>query len=148
MSPSDHEVIVDWYAHNGEFWWNETCAMVLEVFGLPGQRFVYSPTEDFMTFCFKSKKEPAMADDVVKTSEQKKEDWMNSKWRPMIGWMYMAVCIVVFVIVAPLLFLILPKKSDGVWINCELSEISPDFTNEMREACRQLRATNNLQKPK
>ena len=59
-----------------------------------------------------------------------------------------AVCIVVFVIVAPLLFLILPKKSDGVWINCELSEISPDFTNEMREACRQVRASNNLQKPK
>ena len=59
-----------------------------------------------------------------------------------------AVCIVVFVIVEPLLFLILPKKSDGVWINCELSEISPDFTNEMREACRQLRASNNLIKPK
>jgi hypothetical protein len=59
-----------------------------------------------------------------------------------------AVCIVVFVLVVPLLFLILPKKSDGVWINCELSEISPDFTNEMREACRQVRASNNLQKPK
>jgi hypothetical protein len=26
------------------------------------------------------------------TSEQKKEDWMNSKWRPMMGWMYMLVC--------------------------------------------------------
>jgi len=26
------------------------------------------------------------------TSEQKKEDWMNSKWRPMMGWMYMVVC--------------------------------------------------------
>ena len=25
-------------------------------------------------------------------SEQKKEDWMNSKWRPMMGWMYMVVC--------------------------------------------------------
>ena len=59
-----------------------------------------------------------------------------------------AVGVVVFLIVVPLLFLTLPKKSDGVWINCELSEISPDFTNEMREACRQLRATNNLQKPK
>ena len=57
MSPSDHEVIVDWHAPNGEFWWNETCAMVVEVFGLPGQRFVYTPTEDFMTFCFKSKKD-------------------------------------------------------------------------------------------
>jgi len=26
------------------------------------------------------------------TSEAKKEDWMNSKWRPMMGWMYMLVC--------------------------------------------------------
>jgi len=25
-------------------------------------------------------------------SEQKKEDWMNSKWRPMMGWMYMVIC--------------------------------------------------------
>ena len=59
-----------------------------------------------------------------------------------------AVVIIAVLIAIPILFLILPKKSDGVWINCELSEISPDFTNEMREACRQLRATNNLQKPK
>ena len=58
------------------------------------------------------------------------------------------VVVIVFLIVIPLMFLTLPKKSDGVWINCGISEISPDFTNEMREACRQLRATNNLQKPK
>jgi hypothetical protein len=58
------------------------------------------------------------------------------------------VVIIAFVIALPILFLTLPKKSDGVWINCDISEISPDFTNEMREACRQLRATNNLQKPK
>jgi hypothetical protein len=25
-------------------------------------------------------------------SEKKKEDWMNAKWRPMMGWMYMVVC--------------------------------------------------------
>jgi hypothetical protein len=31
------------------------------------------------------------------TSEQKKEDWMNSKWRPMMGWMYMLVCTMDFV---------------------------------------------------
>jgi hypothetical protein len=29
---------------------------------------------------------------VLSASEQKKEDWMNSKWRPMMGWMYMVVC--------------------------------------------------------
>ena len=31
-------------------------------------------------------------------SEKKKEDWMNSKWRPMMGWMYMVVCTADFVI--------------------------------------------------
>ena len=29
---------------------------------------------------------------VLSASEKKKEDWMNSKWRPMMGWMYMLVC--------------------------------------------------------
>ena len=33
-----------------------------------------------------------MAEEVKSASEQQKEDWMNSKWRPMMGWMYMAVC--------------------------------------------------------
>jgi len=28
----------------------------------------------------------------------KKEDWMTSKWRPMMGWMYMTVCIFDFII--------------------------------------------------
>ena len=31
-------------------------------------------------------------------AEKKKEDWMNSKWRPMMGWMYMVVCIADFVL--------------------------------------------------
>lgn len=59
-----------------------------------------------------------------------------------------AVGVIVFLLVVPLLFLTLPKKSDGVWINCDISEISPDFTTKMREACRQVRANSNLQKPK
>ena len=33
----------------------------------------------------------------ISTSEQKKEDWMNNKWRPMMGWMYMLVCTMDFV---------------------------------------------------
>jgi len=33
-----------------------------------------------------------MSEAVKSESEQKKEDWMNSKWRPMMGWMYMIVC--------------------------------------------------------
>jgi hypothetical protein len=33
-----------------------------------------------------------MSEQVTSESEKKKEDWMNSKWRPMMGWMYMLVC--------------------------------------------------------
>ena len=35
---------------------------------------------------------------VLSASETKKEDWMNSKWRPMMGWMYMVVCTCDFVV--------------------------------------------------
>jgi hypothetical protein len=61
------------------------------------------------------------------------------------------VAIIAFVIALPILFLTLPKKGDVIRIDCTWSEISPDFSNEMREACRQARANNNqkdLQKPK
>jgi hypothetical protein len=37
------------------------------------------------------------------SSEKKKEDWMNSKWRPMMGWMYMMICLFDFMI-APVLW--------------------------------------------
>ena len=39
-----------------------------------------------------------MSEEVKSASEQKKEDWMNSKWRPMMGWLYMATCTFDFVI--------------------------------------------------
>ena len=47
-----------------------------------------------------------MAEEVKSASETKKEDWMNSKWRPMMGWMYMLVCtmdMVIFTILWSLL---------------------------------------------
>jgi len=48
----------------------------------------------------------------VSESEKKKEDWMNSKWRPMMGWMYMVVCSFDFVI-APILWSLLQSLSHG-----------------------------------
>ena len=36
--------------------------------------------------------------DKLSASEKKKEDWMNAKWRPMMGWMYMVVCTMDFVL--------------------------------------------------
>ena len=49
---------------------------------------------------------------VLSASETKKEDWMNSKWRPMMGWMYMVVCGFDFVI-APILWSLLQSLSQG-----------------------------------
>ena len=39
-----------------------------------------------------------MSEEVKSASESKKEDWMNSKWRPMMGWMYMLVCMMDMVV--------------------------------------------------
>jgi hypothetical protein len=55
-----------------------------------------------------------MAEDVAEmsASEKKKEDWMNSKWRPMMGWMYMGVCIFDFVL-APILWSLIQAMFHG-----------------------------------
>ena len=42
----------------------------------------------------------------------KKEDWMNAKWRPMMGWMYMLVCTMDFV-VFPILWGLLQTMGGG-----------------------------------
>ena len=39
-----------------------------------------------------------MSEEIKSESEKKKEDWMNAKWRPMMGWMYMVVCMMDMVI--------------------------------------------------
>ena len=49
------------------------------------------------------------------------------------------ITVVAAVVLLILVFLI--PRPTGVWINCGISEISPDFTTEMRLACRNLRAT-------
>ena len=59
-----------------------------------------------------------------------------------------SVIVIAFFITIPIIFLSLPKKGDVIRIDCTWSEISPDFTPAMREACRQVRAENILQKPK
>jgi hypothetical protein len=48
----------------------------------------------------------------ISASEKKKEDWMNSKWRPMMGWMYMVVCFMDFV-GFPILWSLLQSLSHG-----------------------------------
>lgn len=53
-----------------------------------------------------------MSNEVKSASELKKEDWMNSKWRPMMGWMYMLVCTMDMVIF-PILWSLLQSLNHG-----------------------------------
>ena len=56
--------------------------------------------------------EEAETESKMSASEKKKEDWMNSKWRPMMGWMYMGVCSFDFVL-APVMWSLLQSLSHG-----------------------------------
>lgn len=38
--------------------------------------------------------------------DKKKEDWMNAKWRPMMGWIYMGTCVTDFILF-PILWAVL-----------------------------------------
>jgi hypothetical protein len=59
-----------------------------------------------------------MAKQVKSASEQTKEDWMNAKWRPMMGWTYMVTCIFDFIL-GPILYNLLqyynPGQAVGMW---------------------------------
>ena len=41
-------------------WWNETCANILEHFGLPGDRYITEITADHMHFDFNDDKDALM----------------------------------------------------------------------------------------
>lgn len=53
-----------------------------------------------------------MSEAVKSVSAKKQEDWMNSKWRPAMGWMYMLVCISDFVLF-PVLWSLIQVIGDG-----------------------------------
>jgi hypothetical protein len=52
------------------------------------------------------------AEEIKSESAKKNEDWMNSKWRPAMGWMYMLVCTMDFVIF-PILWSLVQVLGDG-----------------------------------
>lgn len=51
-----HCVQVDWN-NQSNLWWHETCAMVLQVFGLPGSRYTCKHHTEYMIFEFASDKD-------------------------------------------------------------------------------------------
>lgn len=38
-------------------WWNELCARIIELFGLPGNKYTTEVCSDFMSFKFKNEKD-------------------------------------------------------------------------------------------
>ena len=49
---------------------------------------------------------------MTTASKQAKEDWMNKKWRPAMGWMYMSVCLFDFMF-APIMWSIIQAYFKG-----------------------------------
>ena len=62
MTEFKYPVKINWTTEQGTIWWNECCAMVLEVFGLPGHRFIYKPHLDYMVFEFKNEKDQKLCE--------------------------------------------------------------------------------------
>lgn len=54
---NDFEVVVHWHYGQSGLWWNETCILVMEVFGLPGDKYTYHPTIEHMIFLFNDEKD-------------------------------------------------------------------------------------------
>lgn len=52
----ENKVTVYW-ENQSTVWWNQICADIMEVFGLPGGRYVSVPTEDYMEFTFNNPKD-------------------------------------------------------------------------------------------
>ncbi len=50
--------------------------------------------------------------EVLVKHDKESEDWINKKWRPAMGWMYMAVCVFDFILF-PIAWSILQSVSHG-----------------------------------
>lgn len=50
------------------------------------------------------------------------------------------IVVVAFFIAIPVLFLLLPVKQEGVWVDCSMAEFHPDYPPKVKEECRKLRS--------
>lgn len=50
------EIFVPW-ANQSNNWWNETCAQIVDHFGLPGEKYTTEVNENYMKFFFKDERD-------------------------------------------------------------------------------------------
>ena len=55
------EIRVNWMNGDTVVLWTEKCATILEAFGLPGDKYFTSVTEDYMIFSFVDAEDAVMA---------------------------------------------------------------------------------------
>ena len=55
------EIKVNWQEGDTETLWTEKCIKVIEAFGLPGNKYFTSVTEDYMLFSFIEPEDALMA---------------------------------------------------------------------------------------
>jgi hypothetical protein len=59
--PDWHMVRLKWEkGKDTDYYWTEACAWAMEQFGLPGDRYVTSPTTDYMDFLFEHKEDAVL----------------------------------------------------------------------------------------
>jgi hypothetical protein len=58
------EIRVPWESQSN-VWWNETCANIIEHFGLPGDKYTTEISADEMKFFFKDDREALMCKILV-----------------------------------------------------------------------------------
>ena len=58
--PAGTRVRIPWETNSKYFKWNETCALAVEQFGLPGNRYFTHATEDYMDFYFFDERDAIM----------------------------------------------------------------------------------------
>lgn len=63
----DHKILVPW-KDQSNVWWNETCANIIEVFGLPGNRYTTEVSVESMIFYFKNEKDAFMCNILISDS--------------------------------------------------------------------------------
>ena len=55
------EIRVDWMVGDTVSLWTEKCATIIETYGLPGNKYFTSVTEDYMLFSFVDAEDALMA---------------------------------------------------------------------------------------